>query len=92
MISSVPVSRVASRSCVVEARLRQDDADVRQRRLGEHAGDVAVGELALERLGVVPLDDARRLFERHRRPDVALARDDAAVRRASTNVSSTEPW
>ena len=64
---------------VVEAGLGEDDADVRQRRLREHAGDVAV-RLALERLGVVPLDDARRLVERHRRPEVALARDDPAGR------------
>ena len=91
MISSVPVSRVSRAQRVVEARLGQDDADVRQRRLGEHAGDVAVGELALERLEVVELDDARRLVERHRRPDVALARDDATVLEVA-NVSSTEPW
>ena len=79
MISSVPVSRVAARSASWKPGSGQDDADVRQRRLGEHAGDVAVGELALERLDVVALDDARGLGERHRRPDVALARDDAAV-------------
>ena len=76
MISSVPVSRGRRAQLLVEARLRQDDADVRQRRLGEDARDVAVGELALQRLGVVPLDDARGLVQRHRRPDVSLARDD----------------
>ena len=36
-----------------------------------------MGELALERLGVVPFDDARRLVERDRRAEVALARHDA---------------
>ena len=61
MISSVPVSRVSLAQRVVVAGLGQDDADVRQRRLGEDAGDVAVGELALERLDVVELDDPGRL-------------------------------
>ena len=60
----------------MEAGLGRDDADVRQRRLGEHAGDVAVRELALERCDVVPFDDARRLVERHRRPEVAFPLDD----------------
>ena len=64
---------------VVEAGVGQDDADVGQRRLGQHAGDVAVRELALERLEVVELDDARRLGGIDRRPDAALARPDLAV-------------
>ena len=62
---------------VVEAGLRRDDADVRERRLCEHTCDVAVGELALERLGVVPLDDAGRPVEWDGRPEVAFAGDDA---------------
>ena len=37
------------------------------------------GELALERLDVVELDDARGLGGRHRRADVALALDDVAA-------------
>ena len=65
---------------VVVAGVGEHDADVGQRRLGEHAGDVAVGELALQRLDVVELDDARGLGERDRRPDVALALDDVALR------------
>ena len=69
--------RLAQR--VVVAGLRQHDADVGQRGLGQHARDVAVGELALERLDVVELDHARRVRRRHGRADGALARDDAAV-------------
>ena len=47
MISSVPVVARRRAQRVVVAGLRQHDADVGQRRLGEHARDVAVGELAL---------------------------------------------
>ena len=72
---------------VVVAGLGQHDADVGQRRLGEHARDVAVGELALERLDVVELDDARRLRRRHRRADVALARDAPRRRRRASRTS-----
>ncbi len=79
MISSVPWRRVSLAQRVVEARLRQDDPDVRQCRLGEHACDVAVGELTLERLDVVPLDDTRRLIERNRRAEVPLTLDHCAV-------------
>ncbi len=79
MISSVPVRLRQLAHRLVEARLRMDDADVREHRLGEHASDVAGCQLALERLDVVPLDDARRQVERHRRAEIALALDDAAV-------------
>jgi len=41
----------------VKAGLRVHDPDVRQRRLGEHECDVAVCELALERVHVVELDN-----------------------------------
>ncbi len=75
---AVPSRQLAQR--VVEARLRMDDPDVRQRRLGQHERDVTVSELALERVDVVELDDARR----HRRidgwPEVAAARPDDTVR------------
>ena len=83
MISSVPVARVSSRSRVVEARVGQDDADVGQRGLGEHAGDVALGERGFQRGGVVELDDARGDRGVDRRPDVALARRRPSRRRAA---------
>ena len=77
---------------VEEPGLGEDDPDVRERRLGEHGCYVAVGELALDRVGVVELDDPRR----HRRIDgwadvarLATARPSAVE---TTNVSSTEPW
>jgi len=43
----------------VEAVVREHDADVRERRLGDHGGDVAAGEDALQRCEVVERDDAR---------------------------------
>jgi hypothetical protein len=52
-----------------------DDADVRQRRLGQDTGDVAGRELALQRLDVVPLDHPRRLLEWNRRSDIAFTGD-----------------
>src|SRR5262249_51208076 len=52
---SVPPGQLAER--VVEARLRMDDADVRQRGLREDDGDVAPRQLTLERVEVVELDD-----------------------------------
>ncbi len=73
MISSVPCSRVSVPHRVVVALVREHDADVGQGRLDQHAGDVAVSELALQRLDVVDLDDAGGLGRVHRRPDVALA-------------------
>ena len=64
---------------IVEAGLGVDDPDVRQDRLGEDAGDVAVRQLTLERVDVVPLDDPRRLVQRHRRAEIAMPLDDPAV-------------
>ena len=64
---------------LVEARLGQDDADVRQRRLGEHAGDVAGRERGFERVEIVELDDLRRQRRVDRRADVAGADADRAV-------------
>ena len=46
---------------VVVSRLGKDDSDVGERRLDQDAGDVAVGELALERAEVVDLDHPRGL-------------------------------
>ncbi len=63
-----------------EAVLGQDDADVRQRRLGEHRGDVAVAQLLLDARQVVPRRRARREVERHRRSDVAGPAHGRAVR------------
>jgi len=72
---------------IVKAGLGRDDADVRKRRLGQHAGDVAVRELPLERCDVVPFDDTGGLVERHRRPEVAFALDDrGAVERGERLV------
>ncbi len=65
--------------CLVEARLGMDDPDVRQDRLGEDAGDVAVRQLTLERVDIVPLDDPRRLVQGHRRAEIAVPLDDPAV-------------
>ena len=45
---------------LVIAGVRQDDADVGQRRLDQHAGDVALRQLALEPVEVVDLDSPRR--------------------------------
>src|SRR6266566_1551678 len=59
----------------VEPGLGMDDSNVLQRRLRQHARDVAKAELALERLDVVPLHDPRCLLERDRWADVALTRD-----------------
>ena len=63
---------------VVKPGLRQHDADVRQRRLGQHASDVTVLEFPLESHEVVPLDDAGRLRQWNRRANVPLSRDDRA--------------
>jgi hypothetical protein len=54
-------ARVVARGAqpVVEARLGQDDADVGQRRLGEHAGDLLVDQQALNGVEVVELAHAR---------------------------------
>jgi hypothetical protein len=58
----------------VEARLRVDDPDVRQHRLGQDARDVSVPQLALEALDVVPLDHPRRGVERDGRAEVPCRR------------------
>ena len=55
-------------------------------------GHVAVRELALERLEVVELDDARGLGRADRRADVALALDDCPPASSAANDSSTVPW
>jgi hypothetical protein len=83
------VPRGGSQS-VVETGLRVNDADVRQHRLGQHAGDVAVGQLAPKRLDVVPLDQARRLGETGgpRFPARATTAPSSSV----AKVSSTVPW
>ena len=61
MTSSVPLSAGQLTQSVVEARLGEHDADVRQRRLGENARHVArAASACFERADVVPLDDARR--------------------------------
>ena len=74
MMSSVPV-RVARRAqAVVEAGLGQDDADVGQGGLGQHAGDLAVVEQALDGAEVVELADPRGLGGVHGGADVALPR------------------
>ena len=65
---------VSSRSAAWNPGLGMHDPDVRQRRLGEHERDVAVRELALERVDVVELDDPRRDRRIDRRPEVAAAR------------------
>ena len=64
---------------IVEAGLGMDDPDVRQGRLRQDARDVADGELALERLDVVPLDHPRRFVERDRRTDVPFTGGDGCA-------------
>ena len=67
---------------VVEAVVGEDDADVRQRGLGEDARDVACAERLLERVEVVELHDLRRQRRVHGRADVPGARaDDAELSR-----------
>ena len=48
--SSVPVSRVSARKRVVEARLGQHHAAIGQHRLGDDAGDIALGKRLLQAL------------------------------------------
>ena len=69
-----------------------DDADVGERRLGEHERDVARGELALERVDVVELDDARRLARVARAGRGCRARGYDPPSTSVANVSSTVPW
>ena len=56
---------------VVEAGVGRDDADVGERGLREHAGDVAGRERGLERVDVVELDDLGGDRRVDRRSDVA---------------------
>ena len=73
------LARHAAQLCVV-ALVRQDDADVRQGRLGEDAGHVAGLKRALQSLEVVPLDYLARDRRVYRRPGVArLGARDAVV-------------
>ena len=62
-----------------KARLRQHDADVRERRLGQHARDVAAGERPPHALEVVELDDDGGLRRVDLRADVAGLLDGLAV-------------
>ena len=78
------------------AGLRQDDPDVRQRRLDEHRGDLPVGERALERVDIVERHDAgreRRVDRRAERcrgaattPPVGVERRERLVDRAVVAV------
>ncbi len=63
----------------MEPRVGQDDPDVRERRLGEHAGHVLVCERRLERVHVVELDHPRGLGGVDGRAHVAEARTGHAV-------------
>ena len=69
-----------------------DDADVRERGLGQDERHVTSSEFPLERIDVVELDDACRHRRIDRRPEVALrARTTPSAPRVA-NVSSTVPW
>ena len=57
-----------------------DDAHVGQRRLCQDDRNVAVRKLALQRIDVVELDDARGLRRIHGRAEIAAPRPDDAVR------------
>ena len=65
---------------VVIAGLGQDDADVRERGLDEHGGDVAVLERSGEAVDVVEVHDPGRLGDIDRCPDQALPRTNTTVR------------
>ncbi len=68
----------------------QHDADIRQRRLGQHAGDVFVLERSLKRAEIVEFHHRRRHGRIDGRPDISpacfgyavLQRDEAFVHRA----------
>ena len=64
---------------VVEPVLGEDDPDVRQRGLGEDAGDVLGSKRFLEPVEVVELHDLRRQRRVNGRPDVPGARPHDAV-------------
>ena len=63
---------------LVVARLGEDDADIRQRRLDQHAGDVALRELVLEPVHVVDLDCSGRDRRLNRRSDRVGAEPEGA--------------
>ena len=65
---------------IVEARLRMDDPDVRERRLGQDECDVTPSELPLERIDVVEFDDPGRHCRIDRRPEVPASRANNPVR------------
>ena len=77
---------------VVVAGVGQDDADVGQGGLGQHAGDVARLERALQRGDIVELDDLRGDRRVDRRPEVAAPGPDAPSACRVMNDSSTVPW
>ena len=85
--SSVPVRRVISRSASWKPGSGSDDADVGERRLGQHARDVARRQRGFERVDVVELDDLGRDRRVDRRSDVAgTRRTPAAVEDAERLV------
>ena len=67
----MPAGEIAER--IVEAGLGQDDADVGERGLREHAGDVTRGERGFQRGDIVERDHDRRLRNIDLRTDVAVA-------------------
>ena len=78
---------------VVVAGLRQDDADVGQRRLDEDGRDILVGERPLERVDVV--ERARPGWSRAGSTGGPMLRSVATTRPSGSRVarvSSTEPW
>ena len=72
-MSSVPVRRVRSRRASWKPGLRVDDADVGHDRLGQNAGDVALGERRPESRNVIELDDAGRGRRVDGRTEIATA-------------------
>ena len=74
------------------ARLGQDDADVGERRLHQHDGDVAMGELGGQAVDVVELRDPGGERDVHGRADVPPARATTPSGPSTANDSSTLPW
>ncbi len=96
-VSSITSKRAVGASeaaqFVVEAGVGHDDPDVGQRRLGQHAGDLASGECGIERGEVVERNDDSGGARIERRAEVAGTVDGAAIlRRVVANASSTVPW
>ena len=79
LISSVPAARVTRADAVEVALLGQDDAHVRERRLHQHRGHVAVGQLPLEPDEVVVLGDPAGERDVGWGADVARPRDATSV-------------